>query len=75
MPRALTHIPVLTVQECSVIREVVHGLKSQWVRRAATPFFSLGTASYLDAQTGETSLLPDGAVHKPSSTAPRGLAI
>ena len=53
MPRALTHIPVLTVQECSVIREAVHGLKSQWVRRAATPFFSLGTASYLDAQAGD----------------------
>jgi hypothetical protein len=54
VPRALTHIPVLTAQECSVIREVVYGLKSQWVRRAATPFFSLGTASYLDAQAGET---------------------
>jgi hypothetical protein len=53
VPRALTHIPVLNMHECSAVREVVHGLKSQWVRRAATPFFSLGTASYLDAQAGE----------------------
>jgi hypothetical protein len=53
VPRALKHISVLTVQECFVVREGVHRLRSQWVRRAATPFFSLGTASYLDTQAGE----------------------
>jgi len=53
VPRVLTHIPVLTLQECFVVRDAVHGLESQWARRAETPFFTLGTASYLDARPGE----------------------
>jgi len=53
MARALMHLPVLTAEECAAIRDKVHALQPLWIRRAEPPFFSLGAASYLDAQPGE----------------------
>jgi hypothetical protein len=42
----------LTEEECSVVREKVFDLRSYWLNRGGYfeyPFFSLGTASYMDA--------------------------
>jgi hypothetical protein len=55
MARALEHMPVLAAEECTAILDKVHALQTLWIRRAEPPFFSLGAASYLDAQPGEDS--------------------
>jgi hypothetical protein len=53
MARVLMHLPVLAAEECAAIRDKVHALQPLWIRRREPPFFSLGAASYLDAQPGE----------------------
>ena len=53
MLRAVERVPMLTANECTAILDKVHTLETLWIRRAEPPFFSLGAASYLDAQSGE----------------------
>jgi hypothetical protein len=55
MVRAVERVPVLAADECNIILDKVHSLEAFWIRRAGPPFFSLGAASYLDAQPGEES--------------------
>jgi hypothetical protein len=45
----LTQSPLLTAEECSTVRHVVHDLKTFWCTRSARPFYTLGAASYIDA--------------------------
>jgi hypothetical protein len=43
-------LDLLTASECDVLHNTVHELHCHWIARALTaPFFTLGTASYLDA--------------------------
>jgi hypothetical protein len=42
-------VEVLTPAECDQVREQIHALEPEWIRRhAGSPFFTLGAASYLD---------------------------
>jgi len=46
-------IPVLDPAACADVRNRVHALRGHWVRRHPIfPFFTLGTAAYLDATRG-----------------------
>ena len=46
----MTEIPLLSAAECAAARETVFALSERWIaRHAMVPFFTLGTASYLDA--------------------------
>ena len=46
----LTRIPLLTEPECQTVRETVFALKDFWLQRNPfLPFYTLGSASYLDA--------------------------
>ena len=52
-PPELTRVPLLTAVEAEAIREGVHALRDHWIqRRPDCPFFTLGTASYLDGDDG-----------------------
>lgn len=46
----INSINVLNQQECQEVRSVVHEFKDLWIKRNPyVPFYTLGTASYLDA--------------------------
>lgn len=46
----LADIDLLTESECLAVRSVVHKLRKFWTQRhPALPFYTLGTASYMDA--------------------------
>lgn len=48
-PRELT---LLTPEECSEVRDAVHAFRGEWTQwRPEAPFFTLGSASYLDASS------------------------
>lgn len=45
----IDRIELLTPKECDEISRTIHVLEHEWIRRHPTaPFFTLGTASYLD---------------------------
>ena len=49
----VTHIPLLTSQECGRVLEGVRARRAAWTRRhPALPFYTLGAASYLDSGAG-----------------------
>jgi hypothetical protein len=55
-------VAVLTVEEAARVRATVHDLREDWRRRHATqPFFTLGTASYLDAREGRFAQYQEAA--------------
>jgi len=45
-------LAVLDVAECEEVRRLVHALKGAWMQRAPLPFFTLGAATYMDANGG-----------------------
>jgi len=45
-------LAVLDAGECERLRRLVHALKPAWIQRAPLPFFTLGAATYLDANGG-----------------------
>lgn len=50
----LHRVPLLTAAEATATAATVHALRPHWKQRHATkPFFTLGTASYLDAREGQ----------------------
>lgn len=50
----LHRVPVLSVDEAARVADEVHALRPLWRQRHATqPFFTLGTAAYLDARDGQ----------------------
>jgi hypothetical protein len=58
----LDEIEVLSQAECDDIRERIHSLREHWIsRRPDVPFFTLGTASYLDAPNGRAAQYREGA--------------
>ena len=49
----LENIPVLSEDECAKVRQQIFDLRENWVQRHPdVPFYTLGTASYLDANGG-----------------------
>jgi hypothetical protein len=50
----LSQHDALGCEECLGISERIHGLKSSWIRRG-NHFFTLGTASYIDAVSSTTN--------------------
>src|SRR4029079_6256867 len=45
--------PLLSIDECRRVRRTVEELRGRWLQRSpTTPFYTLGTASYLDAIDG-----------------------
>jgi len=45
----IDRIEMLTPEECDNVVQTIHTLEHEWIRRHPTaPFFTLGTASYLD---------------------------
>lgn len=49
----VTRFPVLTPQECQQVREDIYSMKALWKKRSANipvPFYTLGAASYRDAE-------------------------
>ena len=59
---ALKEIEILSPAECDSIRERIHSLSEHWIRRRPdVPFFTLGTASYLDATNGRAEQYRAGA--------------
>lgn len=45
----IERIEVLTLAECEQVREQIHALQADWIRRhPGSPFYTLGAASYLD---------------------------
>lgn len=51
-------IPMLSASECQAIRSDLYALRQDWTRRNPFfPFYTLGTASYLDAPENEQSYL------------------
>lgn len=58
----LKEIDLLSLEECSEIRDRIHSLREHWIRRRPdVPFFTLGTASYLDAPNGRAQQYREGA--------------
>lgn len=58
----LKEIEVLSTEECDEIRGRIHALREHWIpRRPDVPFFTLGTASYLDATNGRAAQYSAGA--------------
>ena len=52
-PDVLDAIAVLTPEDCARVCDRVYALRAHWTRRhESRPFFTLGTASYLDATGG-----------------------
>ena len=50
---ALHNIPLLSQDECASLRKQLFDLRDHWEQRhEQVPFFTLGTASYLDANGG-----------------------
>lgn len=50
----LHRVSVLTADQAARAADQVHALRAYWVQRHATqPFFTLGTAAYLDARDGQ----------------------
>lgn len=50
LTQAVADIPVLTVEECSRVRDSIMALRPSWVHRNIwVPFYTLGAASYIDA--------------------------
>ena len=48
----MTRLPILGPDRCEAIRTRIYELKEHWRKRSeAVPFFTLGTASYLDARS------------------------
>ncbi len=53
---ALHDIPVLSDAECAAVRQEIFSLRDHWERRHPdVPFYTLGTASYLDASGGRAA--------------------
>jgi hypothetical protein len=49
----LHRVPVLSVDESARVADAVHALRPLWRQRHETqPFFTLGTAAYMDARDG-----------------------
>ncbi|MGK0186197.1 MAG: hypothetical protein ACI9R3_001980 [Verrucomicrobiales bacterium] len=53
-PHALDNAHVLDSEECTKLRQQIFDLREHWVQRhPQVPFYTLGTASYLDANGGQ----------------------
>jgi len=49
----LTRVPLLSATQAAEVASAVHALRDRWTsRHAECPFFTLGTASYLDGDQG-----------------------
>ncbi len=49
--KSIARLDLLSSEECSAVRSTVFELRGSWLRRDAEfPFFTLGAASYIDAQ-------------------------
>jgi hypothetical protein len=60
---ALKEITILSPTECDSVRDRIHALREHWIpRRPDEPFFTLGTASYLDATNGRAEQYRAGAL-------------
>jgi len=50
---SLSNAPILSDSECDVVRRQIFALRESWTQRHPdVPFYTLGTASYLDANGG-----------------------
>ncbi|MCC7042296.1 MAG: hypothetical protein IT183_00395, partial [Acidobacteria bacterium] len=50
----LHRVPVLSADESVRVADAVHALRPLWKQRHETqPFFTLGTAAYMDARDGQ----------------------
>jgi hypothetical protein len=53
MAALLHRVPVLSAEESVRVADAVHALRPHWKQRHDTPFFTLGTAAYMDARDGQ----------------------
>lgn len=47
----INNVAFLTEEECLKVQSVIYDLKKFWSRKASARFYTLGTASYIDAAT------------------------
>jgi hypothetical protein len=61
----LSQHDILDWEECVTIRDRVIALKSHWTERSPNNFYTLGTASYLDASTDHDAYIAAAAATNP----------
>ena len=66
LPESFKQIPLLTAQECQQVRGAIESLKPHWRKRITQyPFYTLGTASYIDILFGKETMMQRAAEDNP----------